>query len=335
MEAFVRELSRNVIKQAEFTVMETSVKEGKISFEEYASDLGDMREGMLVIKYVNGAAEIRALPEEVKRIKKDEIIRSVLEESSASIIMETREKGAEIVMRKEEWMKLGIKKDGKIYLVNYGRRLFLFKDTATAENFIEKLKEAGALVGKDNLKELKGVYINDEVSIKKEDIKELEDLSKGIIIEDYKYDIKEIKSAAREEEKKKAEEINKIKIDEAQVRREKPVIKSYRLNIANFGTNEYELTQEAKETIKRQAKEIREDESKMITVEGHADSIGTDEINKKISRKRGECVYKEFLLNGIASEKINYIGFGSAMPIDTNKTEEGRAANRRTEIFVE
>ncbi|MDR2191565.1 MAG: OmpA family protein [Endomicrobium sp.] len=144
-----------------------------------------------------------------------------------------------------------------------------------------------------------------------------------------------MKSAAEEEKRKQREAITERNLQQAQERRKKPIIKAYKLNIAKFGINEYELTEEAVGIIKQQAKEIREYDYKKITVEGHSDTTGTDEINNKLSRKRGEVVYKEFLLNGIPVEKIGFIGFGSKMPIDTNKTKEGRAANRRTEIFVE
>jgi outer membrane protein OmpA-like peptidoglycan-associated protein len=131
------------------------------------------------------------------------------------------------------------------------------------------------------------------------------------------------------------EEITQAQLNAAQERRQKPIIKSYKINIANFESNEYNLTAKAKEIIKSQAKEISEFEYKKITIEGHADITGTDAINDKLSRERARSVYKEFLLNGIPAEKTNYIGFGSRIPIDSNKTKSGRAANRRTEIFVE
>jgi outer membrane protein OmpA-like peptidoglycan-associated protein len=250
-------------------------------------------------------------------------------------VIETREEKSEIIMRREAGLRLGLKEGSKIYLVNYGKRLFLFEDRVGAERFVEKIKKAGAQIRQENIKEMEGVYIKGEIGIKKEDIKEIGDLSKGIIVEEYRENIKEMKSAAEEEKRKKREEINKTKLEAAQERREKPIIKSYRLNIANFASNEYELTKEAKEVIREQAREIRQYEYKKITVEGHADATGRDEINDKISRERAMAVYKEFMLNGIPSEKISYIGFGARMPIDSNKTKSGRATNRRTEIFVE
>jgi outer membrane protein OmpA-like peptidoglycan-associated protein len=335
MKVLIKELREAGIKKKEIKVMESEIKEGKILFNGFRQELGDMREGMLIVKYERGLAEVKSIPEEAKRVKRNEIINKVVKESQASMIIELREEKSEIVMRKEMSTKLGIKKDGKIYLANYGTRIFLFKDKGEAEKFIERIQKAGAAVGEENLRELEGVYIKDEVTIKREDIRELGDLSKGIILEEYKDEIKEMKSVAEEEKRKEREAINREKLREAQGRRESKAIKSYRLNIANFGINEYELTKEAKETIKKQAKEIRENEYKKITVEGHSDSIGQEEVNNRISRKRGEEVYKEFLLNGIPAGKISYIGFGARMPIDANTTKEGRAANRRTEIFVE
>ncbi|MDR2191376.1 MAG: autotransporter domain-containing protein [Endomicrobium sp.] len=336
MKRFANELRKNGAKKKEIRISETKIIDEKINCSDYLKELGDMSEGMMIVKYARGITEIKEIPEEAKKVKRESILMKILEESEASIIIETRENRNTIVMRKEAGTRLGLKEGGKVCLVNYGNRIFVFKDEEGAESFIEKLNKAGAKVGKENIRELEGVYVNDgEVEINKEDIRELKDLSKGIIITEYKNDIKEIKSAAEEENRKQGEKITEKKLEQAQERREKPIIKSYRLNIANFRTNEYDLTKEAQETIKSQAKEIREYDYKKITIEGHTDSTGTDEINIKLSRNRAEVVYKEFLLNGIPVEKIGFIGFAATIPIDTNKTKEGRAANRRTEIFVE
>ena len=134
--------------------------------------------------------------------------------------------------------------------------------------------------------------------------------------------------------RRKLDEINRQKLEEAERRRLKP-IKAFSLNIANFGVNEYSLTEKAREEIRKQAKEIRQFDFRKITVEGHTDSTGSEETNERLSRQRAESVYREFMLNGIPAEKINFVGFGSSMPIDTNATKEGRERNRRTEIFVE
>jgi outer membrane protein OmpA-like peptidoglycan-associated protein len=334
-EKFIEELKKGGAKKKEIKERETEAKEGKIIFSGYEKELGDMREGVLIIKYERGINEIKEVPEEVKRARREEIVNKIVKESKASLVVEAREEEGKVVMAKEYGEKLGIKEGSKIYLVHYGKRIFLFNEKEKGTELVEKLKEAGAQIGEENIREVEGVYIKEEIGIKKEEIKELGDLSKGIIVEEYKDNVKEMKSIAEEERRKKEEEISEEKIGEAEERREKPVIKAYRLNIVNFGTNEHELTKEAKETIKRQAKEIRKYNYKKITVEGHTDATGKEEINERISRKRAEAVYKEFILNGIPAEKIRYEGFSAKMPIESNKSKEGKAANRRTEIFVE
>jgi predicted outer membrane repeat protein len=140
------------------------------------------------------------------------------------------------------------------------------------------------------------------------------------------------KKSAEAEEKRI---IYKTQTEASQERRHKPIIKPYRANIANFASNKFNLSKEGKEAIKKRTNEIKKYDYRKITVEGHADIIGTDKINDELSRKRAISVYKEFLLNGISAEKINYIGFGSRMPIESNKTKAGRAANRRVGIIVE
>jgi flagellar motor protein MotB len=54
-----------------------------------------------------------------------------------------------------------------------------------------------------------------------------------------------------------------------------------------------------------------------------------------LSRQRASAVYVELVKTGIVKEKLQIVGFAANMPIADNATEEGRAANRRVEIFVE
>lgn len=122
---------------------------------------------------------------------------------------------------------------------------------------------------------------------------------------------------------------------EAMERRTKPMLKSYSLNMASFDVGKADLKEAAKKDIAREAEEIKKFQYKRIIIEGHTDSTGSDELNRELSKNRAESVFNEFASHGIPEEKMFYIGFGPAMPRDTNKTAEGRASNRRVEIFVE
>ena len=72
-----------------------------------------------------------------------------------------------------------------------------------------------------------------------------------------------------------------------------------------------------------------------IRLDGYTDSIGTDEYNMKLSERRATAV-KDYLIKeaGVESSKITAVGHGEADPVADNKTEEGRAKNRRVEISI-
>ena len=69
-----------------------------------------------------------------------------------------------------------------------------------------------------------------------------------------------------------------------------------------------------------------------LTIEGHADSNGSDALNLELSQKRTESVKEYLTQKGIAGDRINAVGFGEAKPIATNSTALGRAKNRRVEL---
>ncbi len=73
---------------------------------------------------------------------------------------------------------------------------------------------------------------------------------------------------------------------------------------------------------------------KRIIVEGHTDSVGSDEFNLKLSERRATSVMKVLVTSGIPQDKIARIGFGESMPIADNGNFQGRELNRRVEIRV-
>jgi outer membrane protein OmpA-like peptidoglycan-associated protein len=137
------------------------------------------------------------------------------------------------------------------------------------------------------------------------------------------------------QQKIQEDEIEKLKT-QGQARR-KVAIASFRMKVASFQPNVANpLPVSDKAEIKQIAQKIKElPDYKKITVEGHTDSVGTEEANIELSQDRAAGVYNELIKNGIPADKIQVIGFGTKMPIADNKTAKGKALNRRVEIFVE
>lgn len=69
-----------------------------------------------------------------------------------------------------------------------------------------------------------------------------------------------------------------------------------------------------------------------FAIEGHTDNTGTDKINDPLSNDRANAVRNYLISKGISANRLTAEGFGSKRPIADNKTAEGRANNRRTEI---
>lgn len=67
---------------------------------------------------------------------------------------------------------------------------------------------------------------------------------------------------------------------------------------------------------------------------GHTDSIGSDAYNQKLSQRRADAVKAYLVGKGIPPERVTAEGKGERAPVASNKTREGRAANRRVEIEV-
>jgi outer membrane protein OmpA-like peptidoglycan-associated protein len=68
--------------------------------------------------------------------------------------------------------------------------------------------------------------------------------------------------------------------------------------------------------------------------EGHADSIGTDAYNQRLSEARAQTVRVFLVQQGIPSQAVTAVGFGESRPVATNGTAVGRQQNRRVELVV-
>jgi outer membrane protein OmpA-like peptidoglycan-associated protein len=71
-----------------------------------------------------------------------------------------------------------------------------------------------------------------------------------------------------------------------------------------------------------------------VRIEGHTSSKGSESSNMKLSQQRAKAVVDRLMALGIARDRMVSEGFGESRPVASNRTEEGRAENRRIEIHV-
>ena len=91
---------------------------------------------------------------------------------------------------------------------------------------------------------------------------------------------------------------------------------------------------EGKVVLDRLAAQAKEMNLEVIVAVGHADWIGTDAYNQKLSERRAAAVKAYLVSKGIAANRIHTEGKGESQPVADNKTKEGRAKNRRVEVEV-
>ncbi len=95
------------------------------------------------------------------------------------------------------------------------------------------------------------------------------------------------------------------------------------------------LTGAAYSTAREVAIAVESHGERHISVEGHTDSLGTDEYNQRLSLARARAVTSELVALVVKRSRISTRGFGESNPIASNQTESGRQRNRRVEIVVE
>ena len=104
--------------------------------------------------------------------------------------------------------------------------------------------------------------------------------------------------------------------------------------IAEFKFNSAVIDQSKKGNIKELVTFLKNNPSYRVSINGHADDIGSDKNNMIISEKRAEAGKELLVENGIDESRITTIGNGRMEPAVKAETEEARAANRRIEFTL-
>ena len=86
--------------------------------------------------------------------------------------------------------------------------------------------------------------------------------------------------------------------------------------------------------LDRFAQTLNENPRTTVRIVGHTDSTGSDAINDPLSVNRASSVRNYLVAHGVAGQRIAIDGRGSREPIADNATADGRARNRRVDIFV-
>lgn len=110
--------------------------------------------------------------------------------------------------------------------------------------------------------------------------------------------------------------------------------KTFVLDDCNFETGKATLQPESYSVLDELvAYLVRKDDEK-IELGGHTDNVGSAASNLKLSLDRANTVRAYLLTKGIDPDRVTAKGYGMSEPIADNKSEEGRAINRRTEVKI-
>lgn len=101
-----------------------------------------------------------------------------------------------------------------------------------------------------------------------------------------------------------------------------------------FDINKAELRPESQSELDRLVQLLTENPSVKIEISGHTDNIGKPADNLALSNNRAKAVINYLISKKIAAARLTAKGFGETKPVADNKTEDGRAQNRRTEARV-
>ncbi|GAA2240378.1 hypothetical protein GCM10010413_47870 [Promicromonospora sukumoe] len=101
-----------------------------------------------------------------------------------------------------------------------------------------------------------------------------------------------------------------------------------------FVTDSARLTKDGRRVVREAAEVLAEHPEVEVRVEGHTDSVGSDEHNQRLSERRAEQVVDELVDLGVERDRLTWKGFGESDPLVVPRTFEDLEKNRRVEFIV-
>jgi len=101
-----------------------------------------------------------------------------------------------------------------------------------------------------------------------------------------------------------------------------------------FAFGKADLSPKADRNVEKLADFLKKYPNRNVLIEGHTDSIGSEEYNLGLSRERSESVKEKLVGDGIEPDRITTVGYGKKYPAVSNDTEANRALNRRVEVII-
>ena len=99
-----------------------------------------------------------------------------------------------------------------------------------------------------------------------------------------------------------------------------------------FETGSAALTAGSEAALAEVAALLRERPSLRVRVEGHTDSAGSADANRRLSERRARAVRDRLVASGVEGSRLEAVGVGADRPVASNATEAGRRQNRRVEL---
>jgi OmpA-OmpF porin, OOP family len=100
----------------------------------------------------------------------------------------------------------------------------------------------------------------------------------------------------------------------------------------NFDTGKSTIKPDSAKTLDDAAAALKLAGALKVEVGGHTDNVGAPEANQRLSQERAKAVMAALVERGVKADRLTAKGYGQSSPIADNRTEEGRAKNRRVEL---
>jgi outer membrane protein OmpA-like peptidoglycan-associated protein len=101
-----------------------------------------------------------------------------------------------------------------------------------------------------------------------------------------------------------------------------------------FATGKADLSSDALRSVDKLADFLQKYPNRNVLIEGHTDSVGSDEFNLTLSQKRADSVKETLTSRGIGEGRIATKGYGKKYPVASNDTVAGKQQNRRVEVII-